>query len=347
MSRLSRTRASRVLVTVVVAGIVTASVVEYRRTRHPAAVAARPTSATPAVLPDPKVPGPLLTRTTPSGLPPMLSAATAPPPAPVTPDPVPTGVAGAAVLGDARAKVAGGDLLAARKLLNDALVAGTVSDAGDVAAAKKQLADVNSVLLFSGRPFPADPLGGVYKVAAGDRLSTIARAHGVPYELLMQLNHMTDARKLRYGQTLKVINGPFYAVVTKSKFTLDLYLGAPGGTGSTYVESFPVGLGENNSTPTGLWEIKNKAPSPAYYSPRGEGVIPPGDPKNPLGPFWLGLEGTDGNAVGAESYGIHGTIDPASIGKMASMGCIRLRNDDIGQVYKLLVEKKSKVRVLD
>ena len=30
---------------------------------------------------------------------------------------------------------------------------------------------------------------------------------------------------------------------------------------------------------------------------------------------------------------------------MSSMGCIRLRNDNVKQVYNLLVENKSKVKV--
>jgi lipoprotein-anchoring transpeptidase ErfK/SrfK len=73
----------------------------------------------------------------------------------------------------------------------------------------------------------------------------------------------------------------------------------------------------------------------------------PDDPKNPLGPYWLGLEGTDGLAVGQRSYGIHGTIDPDSIGKMSSMGCIRLHNQDVEVVYKLLIPGKSTVVVKD
>ena len=114
-----------------------------------------------------------------------------------------------------------------------------------------------------------------------------------------------------------------------------------------YITTYGVGLGKDDSTPTGSWMIKDKVTHPTYYSPRGEGVINADDPKNPLGPYWLGLTGTDGHAVGKASYGIHGTIDPDSIGKMASMGCIRLHNEDIAMVYELLVEGKSTVLVKD
>ncbi len=359
MTRLARTRASRAIVTVVVLGIVTGAVVEYRRRPGKAAVAAghpapaaRPSvaSATPAA----PAFTPMVTRTKPDGVPPMMTAAqpaptplAASPLAPAGPvEPAPPAVAAAGLIADAKLK-ANTDLLAARKMLNDALLAGGLSDA-DATAVKREMADLNTVIVFSSRIFPADPLGGSYKVEPGDRLVTIANKHAVPFQLLLQLNHLADARKLRSGQTIKTVNGPFYAVVSKSRFTIDLYLGGPGGSPtSMYVTSFPVGLGTDDSTPTGTWVIKNKAASPAYDSPRGEGHIAAGDPKNPLGPYWLGLEGTDGKAVGAQSYGIHGTIDPDSIGKMASLGCIRLRNDDITTVYKLLVEQKSTVLVKD
>ena len=68
-----------------------------------------------------------------------------------------------------------------------------------------------------------------------------------------------------------------------------------------------------------------KLVDPTYYGP--DGVIAHDDPANPLGERWIDI----GN-----SYGIHGTIDPASIGKSESQGCIRLHNDDVEAVYDLL-----------
>ena len=76
-------------------------------------------------------------------------------------------------------------------------------------------------------------------------------------------------------------------------------------------------------------------------------MIEADDPKNPLGERWIGLTGIDGHAVGKQSYGIHGTIRPESIGKQESMGCIRLTNDDVAKVFELLVGGKSTVTVRD
>jgi len=131
---------------------------------------------------------------------------------------------------------------------------------------------------------------------------------------------------------------------------MDIYLGGvPGDKGAMYVTTYSVGLGKDDSTPTGTWicEPGRKLTNPTYYSPRGEGVIQAGDPKNPLGKFWIGLAGTDGQAVGKTSYGIHGNIDADSIGKQASMGCIRMKNEDIAVVYEMLIEGKSDVIVKD
>jgi hypothetical protein len=56
-------------------------------------------------------------------------------------------------------------------------------------------------------------------------------------------------------------------------------------------------------------------------------VIPAGK-ANPIGPRWIGLN--------HKGYGIHGTNEPLSIGKAASHGCIRLRNQEIKQLFAML-----------
>ena len=63
-----------------------------------------------------------------------------------------------------------------------------------------------------------------------------------------------------------------------------------------------------------------------FYCPDGK-VFAGTDPKNPLGSHWIDL---------GESYGIHGTIEPTSIGKSESLGCIRMHTADVEIVYDLL-----------
>jgi len=122
---------------------------------------------------------------------------------------------------------------------------------------------------------------------------------------------------------------------------LDVYLG------DAFVRQFKVGLGADDSTPTGEWRVATKLINPTYYPPRGGEIIAADDPKNPLGERWIGLVGVSGAAVDQERYGIHGTNDPDSIGKSVSMGCIRLPNEDVEALYTYLVETHSTVTVRD
>lgn len=104
-----------------------------------------------------------------------------------------------------------------------------------------------------------------------------------------------------------------------------------------------VGTGKTKElTPEGLFTITVKAKDP-YYRRKD---IPGGDPKNPLGSRWIGFdaEETDGR-----TYGIHGTNQPASIGRYVSQGCIRTQNEVISSLYpfiplgtKILVTSTSK-----
>ena len=232
-------------------------------------------------------------------------------------------------------------------MLNDALLSNSLSTT-DTAATKKAIADINDTLIFGPRKFPEDEYGGVYLVKPGNTMKKIAAGYDLTWQFLARINGLSDPRRMQAGMSLKVIKGPFTVVVNKGAFTMDLYLGStPGKPGSMYVRSYPVGLGREDSTPTGTWMVGIKAKDPIYYSPRGEGVIPADDPKNPLGHRWISLIGMDGHAVGQQSYGIHGTIDPDSIGKQASMGCIRMHNEDVEVVFDLLAEGKSLVIVKD
>ena len=247
----------------------------------------------------------------------------------------------------ATAKRDAGDLVTARNLVNDALAANRLSES-DVEAAKSFVGALNDKIIFGTQKFPADAYNKDWKVEPGTALVKLAKRFDVTAELLCRVNGLSSPNKLKAGVTIKTIQGPFYLVVSKSKFEADIYLGNPGGDGSMYVKTVRVGLGADGSTPTGTWLVDTgKVVNPVYYSARGEGVIAADDPKNPLGERWIPLKGIEGDCVGKESYGIHGTIDPSSIGKNMSQGCIRLASDDINLLYDLLIEGKSKVKVVD
>jgi L,D-transpeptidase ErfK/SrfK len=101
---------------------------------------------------------------------------------------------------------------------------------------------------------------------------------------------------------------------------------------------FPVAVGRTDwSTPAGHYRIVGRREDPIWRVPdsiqkemraRGQPVVrvvPPG-PDNPLGKYWIQLS--------APGYGLHGTIAPASIGKYASHGCMRLLPEHVERLYR-------------
>ena len=91
-----------------------------------------------------------------------------------------------------------------------------------------------------------------------------------------------------------------------------------------------VGTGKTQElTPEGLFTITVKAKEPFFR----RGNIPGGDPKNPLGARWMGFDAKD---TDGRTYGIHGTNQPASIGKYVSQGCIRSQNEVISSLFPLI-----------
>lgn len=90
------------------------------------------------------------------------------------------------------------------------------------------------------------------------------------------------------------------------------------------IKEYPVAVGKPDSpTPEGTFTVLNKLVDPTWYPPDGSRPVPPG-PGNPLGRRWLGF---------APGYGIHGTNNPASIGRAVSLGCVRMHNQDVEELY--------------
>jgi LysM repeat protein len=80
-------------------------------------------------------------------------------------------------------------------------------------------------------------------------------------------------------------------------------------------KDYPVAVGKPSTpTPTGAYKIITKIVNPG-------GV---------LGTRWMGLDIPDG------PYGIHGTNNPASIGKEISNGCIRMYNNDVEELFNMV-----------
>lgn len=230
-----------------------------------------------------------------------------------------------------------GDLIAARSAFSSALDRGLPETQEN--GLRGELSRISNALLFSRATNTADPLTAIQTIAAGDTIHVIAKQNHITEELMATINGVTEPNRLAVGQRLKVIRGPFRAVIYKSRHRMDIYLG------EIFVRSFRVGLGTNGGTPTGSWVVLNKLSNPDWTDPRNGRHYLADDPDNPIGERWIGLTGIAGKAVGKQGFGIHGTIDPKSIGDNLSMGCVRLTADDVKFVYDLLVERDSQVEI--
>lgn len=93
---------------------------------------------------------------------------------------------------------------------------------------------------------------------------------------------------------------------------------------------FPATMGsEHDPLPLGAWTIRGVSRDPVFhYDPvlfwdadplKSKATVQPG-PNNPVGVVWIDLS--------KEHYGLHGTPEPATVGKTQSHGCIRLTNWD-------------------
>jgi lipoprotein-anchoring transpeptidase ErfK/SrfK len=92
------------------------------------------------------------------------------------------------------------------------------------------------------------------------------------------------------------------------------------------VKIYGIAVGKRSTpSPSGNFHIASRVVKPTWIQP-GK-VVGPG-PANPLGTRWMGL--------GYKGYGIHGTNRPTSIGKAVSHGCIRMRNQDVEELFELV-----------
>lgn len=205
---------------------------------------------------------------------------------------------------------------------------------------RRDLAKIADKLIFGKLASPGDSIARMHEVASGESLYVLARRHQVTIDFLADINNLQEKDMIRAGARLKVVDGPFRAVVRKSQHRMDIFLQ------DQYVRSYPVGLGMDDGTPIGEWEVTTKQVNPAWTDPRDGQHYSPDDPNNPIGERWIGLDCVAGECIGRSGFGIHGTIDPGSIGGDMSMGCVRMLGDDVEAVYDLLVSGKSTVEIV-
>lgn len=228
------------------------------------------------------------------------------------------------------------DWLTRRRLLSEALAAGAVRGA-EYEEVREALSALNVRPATSLLP-ALDTAS--YVVEPGDSLWVLCNRvfperFGVRHEVgLIQMVNGHSSSSLRVGDTLEIPLEPLRIVVFSGDHGLVCMLG------DVALSAFHVGLGRESRTPVGDFTIQVKQENPDWY--HDGKVIPFGEPENVLGTRWMGFA----NRPGASGFGIHGTAHPESIGLNESMGCIRMRNEEVEDLFRY-VARGTVVSILD
>lgn len=129
-----------------------------------------------------------------------------------------------------------------------------------------------------------------------------------------------DVAHMFYANTLGGAGVPFDPVhldVNKAKYQLKLI------SGPYVLWEKEIGLGANGSTPEGEFRVVDRVQQPIGKTSQSYGLA----------------------GLGLGAIALHGTYDESSIGGNKSLGCIRLTNEDIQQVFPF-VPKGAEVRIL-
>ena len=132
------------------------------------------------------------------------------------------------------------------------------------------------------------------------------------------------------GLKLKITPNKFSIVVNATDNYLKLL------KDNQIVKVYRIASGVGGNTPRGEMKIVNKIADPTWYS--ANAVVPSGSPENILGTRWMGFD--------VSGYGIHGTVDPGSIGEHSTLGCIRMLNEEVEELYKV-VTIGTEVKITD
>jgi lipoprotein-anchoring transpeptidase ErfK/SrfK len=225
-------------------------------------------------------------------------------------------------------------------------------DISDKAMIEKALAAGGGEAFTSYSISPQD-VAGPYVASVPADYSEKARLDRLAYtstvEMLAERFHMSESylRELNPGVsfTRPGVHVKVASVGAKSAGTVARIVADKGtkqvrayDSAGRLIAAYPATIGSNDTpSPSGTVAVDRVAFDPEYtYNPKlnfKQGAndkiltIPPG-PNGPVGTIWI--------ALSKPTYGIHGTPEPAQIGKTESHGCVRLTNWDADELARMV-----------
>ncbi|MCA9291961.1 MAG: hypothetical protein KDA25_12585, partial [Phycisphaerales bacterium] len=107
----------------------------------------------------------------------------------------------------------------ARSVLTAAYTSSELS-AADRSTARQALESINEVLVFGPTVVPGDPFAFEYTIKSGDWLERIVRTEkgATDWRFVQRINRIPRPEGIQAGRPLKLIRGPFHAVVSKPDY---------------------------------------------------------------------------------------------------------------------------------
>lgn len=112
--------------------------------------------------------------------------------------------------------------------------------------------------------------------------------------------------------------------------------------GGEVAKEYQVAIGQpRHPTPRGSFNVRRMIWNPRWVPPdaawaRDRRPREAGDPRNPMGRVKIFFQAPD--------YYIHGTRETDSLGQAESHGCIRMRNDDVIELARMVMENGGESR---
>jgi LysM repeat protein len=216
-----------------------------------------------------------------------------------------------------------GRTVAARFALNEARERST--DEARAEQLRQLLAALNMPVFLGTELLPDDPSARLVPIRPGDTFLSLAQDYGVPIAFLQRLNPSLNPRNLRPQTGVKIIQGPFHARIVKHAGRLDLY------AREIYVASCTVTFPEGNYLPRGEYEVA-----------RGT-KLQLGTPTS--GQTWIGFRGVEAATENVSSGWMYGTAGPRGNNPSDRATGLQLAAIDLAQLYNVLSEGRSHVRV--
>ncbi len=130
---------------------------------------------------------------------------------------------------------------------------------GDPSLSKPEKTEVDSLLgqlagsvIYSKQHRLEPP----HMVQAGEKLQAIAQQYNVPWQLLAKINGLASPEDLRPGQQLKVVQGPFSALIDLSDQKMIVMLQR------RYAGQFDLAIAPQSTVEEGHWQVDQKLLTP-------------------------------------------------------------------------------------